>query len=165
MKILDLEKKMEFFLPTSGHFLIILSKIHDVLIVWHDFQAYFSEDWQTFQEFWAILNKILTIGLVLSVLKIRTDAQQYCFWALKDCFQHIEKFQTTRSNPVVLKTAQNAEPLFIASFEYVWNWALKPAFHKANSNNDNDQFWAKTKRLVGKMTAQRHNRFVFGWWL
>ena len=34
--------------------------------------------------------------------------------------------------------------------------SIKPIFH-----HDNDQFWAKTKRLVGRMTAQRHNRFVF----
>ena len=31
---------------------------------------------------------------------------------------------------------------------------------KANFDHDNDQFWVKTKQLVGKMTAQAHNRFV-----
>ena len=30
-----------------------------------------------------------------------------------------------------------------------------------NFDHDNDQFSVKTKRLVGKMTAQTHNRFVF----
>ena len=38
---------------------------------------------------------------------------------------------------------------------------LRPGFHKANFDHDNDQFWVKTKRLVGRMTAQSHNRFVF----
>ena len=31
---------------------------------------------------------------------------------------------------------------------------IKPGFHKANYEHDNDQFWAKTKRLVERMTAQ-----------
>ena len=39
--------------------------------------------------------------------------------------------------------------------------ALKPGFHTANSDHDNDQYRAKTKRLVGRMTAHPHNRFVF----
>ena len=38
---------------------------------------------------------------------------------------------------------------------------VNPGFHKANFDHDNDQFWVKTKRLVGRMTAQAHNRFVF----
>ena len=38
---------------------------------------------------------------------------------------------------------------------------LKPGFHKANFGYNNDQFWVITKRLVGRMTAQPHNRFVF----
>ena len=38
---------------------------------------------------------------------------------------------------------------------------VKLGFHKANSDHDNDQFWAKTKRLVGRMAAQPDNRFVF----
>ena len=38
---------------------------------------------------------------------------------------------------------------------------IKPGFHEANFDHDNDQFWIKTKRLVGRMTAQPHNRFVF----
>ena len=38
---------------------------------------------------------------------------------------------------------------------------IKPGFHKANFDHDNDQFWIKTKRLVGRMTAQPNNRFVF----
>ena len=33
--------------------------------------------------------------------------------------------------------------------------------HKANFDHDNDQFCVKTKRLVGRMTAQPHNCFVF----
>ena len=33
---------------------------------------------------------------------------------------------------------------------------IKPGFHKANFDHDNDQFCVKTKRLVGA-----HNRFVF----
>ena len=37
----------------------------------------------------------------------------------------------------------------------------KPGFHKANFDHNNDQFWIKTKRLVGRMTAQPNNRFVF----
>ena len=37
----------------------------------------------------------------------------------------------------------------------------KPGFHNANFDHDNDQCWAKTKRLVGRMTAQPNNRFVF----
>ena len=32
---------------------------------------------------------------------------------------------------------------------------------KAYFDHDNDQFWTKTKRLVGEMIAQLHNRFVF----
>ena len=36
-----------------------------------------------------------------------------------------------------------------------------PGFHKAYFDHDNDQFRAKTKRLVGGMIAQPHNRFVF----
>ena len=39
--------------------------------------------------------------------------------------------------------------------------ALKPGFHKANFDFDNDQFLVETKRLVGRMTAQSHNLFVF----
>ena len=39
--------------------------------------------------------------------------------------------------------------------------SIKPGFHKANFDHDNDQFWVKTKRLVGRMTDQLHNRFVF----
>ena len=38
---------------------------------------------------------------------------------------------------------------------------IKPDFHKANFDHDNNQFWVKTKRLAGRMTAQPHNRFVF----
>ena len=38
---------------------------------------------------------------------------------------------------------------------------IRPGFHKANFYHDNDQFWVKTKRLVGRMIAQPHNRFVF----
>ena len=41
------------------------------------------------------------------------------------------------------------------------NQALKPGFHKANFDHDNDQFWVKTKRLMRRMTAQAHNCFVF----
>ena len=37
---------------------------------------------------------------------------------------------------------------------------LKPGFHKANFEHDNDQFRVKTKQLVGGMTAQPPNRFV-----
>ena len=37
---------------------------------------------------------------------------------------------------------------------------IKPGFHKANFDHDNDQFRVKTKQLVGGMTAQSHNRFV-----
>ena len=36
-----------------------------------------------------------------------------------------------------------------------------PGFHKANFDQDNDQFRVKTKRLVGRMTAQPNNRFAF----
>ena len=32
---------------------------------------------------------------------------------------------------------------------------------EANFDHDNDQFWIKTKQLVGRMTAQPNNRFVF----
>ena len=35
-----------------------------------------------------------------------------------------------------------------------------PGFHKVNFDDDNNQFWIKTKRLVGRMTAQPNNRFV-----
>ena len=38
---------------------------------------------------------------------------------------------------------------------------LKPGFHKANFDHDNDQFGVKAKRLVERMTSQSHNRFVF----
>ena len=38
---------------------------------------------------------------------------------------------------------------------------LNPGFHKANFDHDNDQFWIKTKRLVGRMTAQPNNPSVF----
>ena len=38
---------------------------------------------------------------------------------------------------------------------------LKPGFHKANIDHESDQFWAKTKWLVERMTAQPPNRFVF----
>ena len=40
------------------------------------------------------------------------------------------------------------------------NLILKPGFHKANFEYDNDQFLVKTKRLVGRMTAQPHNRLL-----
>ena len=38
---------------------------------------------------------------------------------------------------------------------------LKPGFHKANFDHDNERFLAKPKRLVGRMIAQPHNHFVF----
>ena len=38
---------------------------------------------------------------------------------------------------------------------------LKPGFHKANFDHDNNQFCTETKRVVGRMIAQAHNRFVF----
>ena len=41
---------------------------------------------------------------------------------------------------------------------------IKPSFHKANYDHDNDRFLVKTKRLVWRMTAQLHNRFVFVSW-
>ena len=39
--------------------------------------------------------------------------------------------------------------------------SIKPGFHKANFDYDNDQFSVKTKRLVERMTAQPNNCFVF----
>ena len=39
---------------------------------------------------------------------------------------------------------------------------FKPGFHIVNYDHDNYRFRAKTKRLVGWMTAQAHNRVVFG---
>ena len=39
--------------------------------------------------------------------------------------------------------------------------SIKLGFHKANFDHDNDQLWDETKRLVGRMTGQLHNRFVF----
>ena len=39
--------------------------------------------------------------------------------------------------------------------------SIKPGFHKANYDHDNDRFQAKIKRLMSRMTAQLHNRFVF----
>ena len=41
------------------------------------------------------------------------------------------------------------------------NHLKKPGFHKANYDHDKDRFQAKTKRLMWKMTAQPHIRFVF----
>ena len=41
------------------------------------------------------------------------------------------------------------------------NLIVKPGFQKTNFDYDNNQFLVKTKRLVGKMTAQQHNPFVF----
>ena len=41
---------------------------------------------------------------------------------------------------------------------------LKPGFHKANYDHDNDQFRVKTKRLALRMTAQPYNRFAFVSW-
>ena len=38
-----------------------------------------------------------------------------------------------------------------------WESGLRPGFHKAIFDHDND----RTKRLMGRMTAQSHNRFVF----
>ena len=38
---------------------------------------------------------------------------------------------------------------------------LKPGFHKANFDYYDYQFLVRTKRLVGRMIAQPHNRFVF----
>ena len=38
---------------------------------------------------------------------------------------------------------------------------IKPGFHKANFDHDNDQFWVKTKRFVGRMTAEPLNRFFW----
>ena len=40
-------------------------------------------------------------------------------------------------------------------------FVVKPGFHKANFDHDNDQFWIKTKQLVGRITAQANNHFVF----
>ena len=39
--------------------------------------------------------------------------------------------------------------------------SAKAWFPKANFDHDNDQFLVKAERLVGKMTARPHNRFVF----
>ena len=38
---------------------------------------------------------------------------------------------------------------------------LKPGFHKANFDYYDHQFLVKTKRLVGRMTAQPYNRIGF----
>ena len=38
---------------------------------------------------------------------------------------------------------------------------VKPSLHKANFDHKNDHFPVKTKRLLRRMTAQAHNRFVF----
>ena len=35
---------------------------------------------------------------------------------------------------------------------------VRPGFHSASFDHDHDQFWVKTKQLVGRMTAQPHNR-------
>ena len=43
----------------------------------------------------------------------------------------------------------------------VYFYLIKPGFHKANFDHNNDQFRRKTKRLVGRMTTQPNNRFVF----
>ena len=53
-----------------------------------------------------------------------------------------------------------------------WSWHLlcngtmlvKPGFHKANYDHDNDQFRVKTKRLAYRMTAQPYNRFLYVSW-
>ena len=42
--------------------------------------------------------------------------------------------------------------------------SLRPGFHQANYDHDNDQFRVKTKRLAWRMTAQPYNRFVFVSW-
>ena len=41
---------------------------------------------------------------------------------------------------------------------------LKPGFHKANYDHDNDQFGVKTKRSARRMTAQPYNRLAFVSW-
>ena len=41
---------------------------------------------------------------------------------------------------------------------------LKPGFHYANYDHNNDQFKFKTKRLARRMTAQPYNHFVFVSW-
>ena len=41
---------------------------------------------------------------------------------------------------------------------------LKPGFHKANFDHDNDQLWVETKRLVGKMTGQPTIALFFVSW-
>ena len=38
---------------------------------------------------------------------------------------------------------------------------VKPGFHLANFDHDMDQFLAKPKRLMGRMSTQLHNHFVF----
>ena len=44
---------------------------------------------------------------------------------------------------------------------FICELTVKPGFHKANFNHDNDQFRTKTKRLMGRVTAQPYNRFVY----
>ena len=41
---------------------------------------------------------------------------------------------------------------------------VKPGFHKANYNHNNDQFRVKRKRFGRRMTAQPYNRFVYVSW-
>ena len=42
---------------------------------------------------------------------------------------------------------------------------LKPGFHKASFDHDSDQFSVKTKRLLGRMTAQPIIALFFvSWW-
>ena len=52
--------------------------------------------------------------------------------------------------------------IFLRHYGFV-QFVLKPGFHKSNFHHDNDQFWIKTKRLVGirGMTAEPNNRFDF----
>ena len=57
---------------------------------------------------------------------------------------------------VVVEFAVNGNQDFVVVVEF----RIKPSFHKANFDNENDQFRVKETQLVGGMTAQPHNRFV-----
>ena len=102
--------------------------------------------------------KDLTVNLVLVLFKQCSHVQIFYFfveWILMD------------SSYILWNKIQDYQFRFILTNHFlVTAWpvickvVLRPGFHKANYDYDNDQFRVKTKRLAWRMTAQPLNRFV-----
>ena len=75
---------------------------------------------------------------------------------VNDSKQHFYELKQCQKNNCIQKMDCVNRP-----FQFAKSSSLKPGLQKAKVDYDNDQFRVKTKQLVGRMTAQPHNHFVF----